>query len=66
MAMVEMAGLEKLEERANEALLDHFDWVCSEMTKQENTKRGVTKKIENDYNKTRALILEKMNGKRGV
>ena len=60
---VPMPGLDRLQERANETLLDHFDWVCTEMCKQENSKGCITKKLEKDYTDTKAEILSIMNRK---
>ena len=59
--MVPMPGIEKLQERANEVLLDHFVAVCMVMCYQENTTGRITKKVEADYNETKARILALMN-----
>lgn len=61
--MVPMPGIEKLQERYNETLLDHFENVCIALVRQENERGRVTAKVENDYTEAREKILAIMNGR---
>lgn len=52
----------ELREMSNSELLDHFDNICSQMTKEINSVRGQTKKTTTDWQITKAELLRRLEG----
>ena len=51
----------EIREMGNERLVERFDFVISQLVKQENFRRGgVTKKAEKEYNDVKNEILRRM------
>lgn len=50
----------ELKSMGNERLVDHFDFICTKLTHEVNSTRGQTKKTVDDYEMTKAELLQRM------
>lgn len=53
----------EVREMNNEKLVDHFDNVCAQMTKEINSTKGQTKKTTADWEITRAELIRRLDDK---
>lgn len=52
----------ELSNMSNSELVGHFDYVCTRLTHEANSVRGVTKKTTEDYEMTKDELLKRLEG----
>lgn len=52
----------ELTSMTNKDLVGHFDYVCTKLTHEEGSVRGVTKKTTEEYKMTRDELLKRLEG----